>query len=82
MQQSGKNESKNFNAYLNYSRIPLLNASLNLNTSLLQTSYLNSNVSGASLSKDFYKGRFYTELYVRFIRYQYNSFEYNFNQKL
>lgn len=82
MQQSGKNESKNFNAYLNYSRIPLLNASLNLNTSLLQTSYLNSNVSGASLSKDFYKGRFYTELYVRFIRYQYNSFEYNFNQKI
>lgn len=82
MQQSGKNESKNFNAYLNYSRIPILNASLNLNTSLLQTSYLQSYVSGASLSKDFYKGRFYTELYIRYIKYQYNSFEYNFNQKI
>lgn len=82
MQQSGKNESKNYNAYLNYSRLPLLNAALNLNTSFLQTSYLKSYVSGASLSKDFLKGRFYSELYMRYIKYQYNSFEYAFNQKI
>jgi hypothetical protein len=58
-------------AYATYTRLPGINASLTLSGNLMQTSYLNGQVYGARLSKDFFQGKLYSMLNYRWVNFDY-----------
>lgn len=72
-QQSQRNPARNASGYLNYSNIPLVKARLNLRASFLQTDYIQSQVFGIRLSKEFIRGRVNGDLYYRWVDYKYAS---------
>ncbi|MFV0591280.1 MAG: hypothetical protein ACK5M7_07840 [Draconibacterium sp.] len=51
--KSDPRKTNTFNAYATWSRVPLLDASLNVSANLMQTSYIDGQVYGVRLSKDF-----------------------------
>ncbi len=81
-QESGRNASRNLNAYLNFSRIPVLNARASLSANFLQTNFLNSRIFGARLSKDIIKRKLDGDVYFRLVNYHYGSNETNIRQKI
>lgn len=81
-QQSGENESLNFNVYGSHSRIPFLNCALSISGNYLKTNYLVSKVYGIHLNKDFWKGKFFSELYYRWVNYDYSLYDYNATQHI
>jgi predicted porin len=87
--------TKTLNGFVNYTRLPGINASLSLTGNLMQTSYLDGQVYGARLSKDLLDGRLYSMLHYRWVDFKYlNSitelkqhigeidFSYQFNKNL
>jgi len=81
-QQDGGNGSKNVNSYLNFSRIPLIKSSLSVTANYLRTSYINSRVFGARMSKDFFKGKVNGEVYYRKVNYVYPLYGYTTQQDI
>ncbi len=63
--------TRTLNGYANYSQIPIIKASFTLSTNLMETSYLNGQVYGARLSKDFMAGKIYTSLNYRWVKFDY-----------
>ena len=74
--------AKNINAYLTINQLSSLRVSATLSTVLLQTSYLNGNIYGIRLSKDFIKGRLYEEVEYRTVVYRYGNTELPIQQQI
>ncbi|RIJ47383.1 hypothetical protein D1614_14810 [Maribellus luteus] len=83
-----------YNAFATWSRVPVLDASLNISANLMQTSYLDGQVYGARLTKDFSQ-KMSMMLHYRWVDFKYvNSlstliqhigeldFSYRFNKKI
>lgn len=68
-QKSDSIPAMNANGYLSYTQIPGINASFTLNAIALKTRYNNGMIYGASLSKDLFKGKIYSELSYRYVNY-------------
>ena len=63
--------TKNLHAYISYSRIPVINASVTLSATLLETSYLSGNIYSLGLSKDLIPGKLNSGLKYRYIDYNF-----------
>ncbi|MEE4286896.1 MAG: hypothetical protein V2I31_12140 [Mariniphaga sp.] len=87
--------SNSINGYATWSRVPLINASLNVSANVMQTSYLAGQIYGARVSKDIIPGKIYSTLQYRRVDFNYvNSatilkqnigevdFSYQINKKL
>lgn len=87
-------KTNTYNAFVTWSRIPALDASLNVSANLMQTAYLDGQVYGARLTKDFSQ-KLSMMLHYRWVNFDYvNSvssltqniaevdFSYRFNKKL
>ena len=72
-QKNNPNTSKNLYSFLTFSGIPVVNMSATLTSTLIQTSYLNGGIYGLRLSKDLFKGKLFSELNLRSVRYQYGT---------
>lgn len=81
-QKSRINESKNINAYLNFSKVPWLDASASLTINLLQTGYLDSEIYGGRISKELIRGKLSSDLYFRMVNYRYKQYENSIIQKI
>lgn len=81
-QKSNINLSKNVNSYLNFSRLPWVNATASLSANLLQTNYLDSRIYGARISKEIVRGKLNSEVYYRWVEYDYNNYEYKIQQQI
>jgi hypothetical protein len=81
-QKSNINLSKNLNSYLNFSRIPWLNASVSLSANILQTNYLDSKIFGALVSKDLIPGKLSSQVYFRMVDYTYKNYENKIRQEI
>lgn len=81
-QKSGANDGKNLSAYVNMSKLPGINARLNLRANLLQTSYIDSRIFGARLSKPLIRRKVNAEVYYRWVDYQYKNSETTIHQNI
>jgi hypothetical protein len=81
-QKSDINVSKNINTYLNFSRLPVLNATASISANLLQTNYLDSKIYGARVSKELIRGKLQSEVYFRMVDYRYKNYEYKIQQQI
>ena len=81
-QKSGVNESKNINSYLNFSRLPWIDAVASISANLLQTNYLDSKLFGAQISKDIIRNKLQAEVYYRLADYAYKNYEYKIQQHI
>lgn len=66
-------QSLNGYTYLTYSQLPFIDASITINTTALKTGYLTGMIYGASLSRDFFNGKLYTELSYQNVNYTYTT---------
>lgn len=82
LKEFSTNESINYNLYISHSRLPYLNGSLSLSGNYLINAYLKSKMFGIQLSKDFFRGKLYSDVYFRSIYYQYRNYENSFSQQL
>jgi hypothetical protein len=80
--KSDPHPSKNVNGYLTYSQIPGLKISATLSASYLESSYLNGKILGASISRDFFQGRFQTSLGYHYVDYRLPENLQNVNQNI
>lgn len=71
--KSDPSPSRNMYGYLNYYQIPGLNISATLSGTYLESNFLNSKIAGLNLSRDFFKGKFYTEIGYRYVDYSYTE---------
>jgi hypothetical protein len=62
-------QSLNGYSYLTYSQIPLIDASFTINATVLKTNYMTGMIYGASLSRDFFDGKFFAELSYQNVNY-------------
>ena len=67
------NKSLNGYSYLTYSQIPFIDASFSINATMLKTNYLTGMIYGASLSRDFFDGKFYAELSYQNVNYTFTT---------
>ncbi|MCF6356346.1 MAG: hypothetical protein L3J54_00945 [Draconibacterium sp.] len=74
--------TKTINSVVTYTRVPIINASLSVTSNFMQTSYLDGQVYGARLSKDFVKGKIYSQLHYRFVNFNYVSTANNLIQNI
>jgi hypothetical protein len=81
-QKSDLNLSKNLNAYLNISRLPLIKAAVSLSANMLQTNYLDSRIYGVRASKELVRGKLNGELYFRKVEYTYKNYEVKVQQEI
>lgn len=81
-QKSGANDARNLSAYVTMSKLPGVNARLSLRANLLQTSYINSRIFGARLSKPLIKRKVNAEIYYRWVDYQYKNSETTIHQNI
>ncbi len=63
-----------YSANATYTRVPLINASLTISGNLMQTSYLNGQTIGGRISKSVLKGKLYTSLNYRWVKFDYVKF--------
>lgn len=70
-QKSDSVAAINAYTYLNYSNVPLIDASLSINATLLKTNTLNGTVYGASLSRDLFSDKLYAQIEYRMVDYQF-----------
>lgn len=61
------------NGNVMWTSIPAINASLSVSANLMQTSYLDGQIYGARLTKDFIKGKFQTALNYRYVDFNYST---------
>ena len=69
--KSDPRPSRTFNGTASYSNLPGIKALLSLSANLMQTSYLDGQVYGARLSKDFIQGKISTMLNYRNVDFKY-----------
>ncbi len=81
-QKSNFNLSKNINTYLNFNRLPWVNASASLSANLLQTSYLDSKIYGVRISKEIIRGKLNSEIYGSMVEYNYKNYENKIQQQI
>lgn len=81
-QKGTETTSKNLNAYVNFSSIPIINATASLSANILQTAYLDSKVYGIQLTKDIFRNKLSSDIYFRMVEYNYSSFESNIKQNI
>ncbi len=81
-QKNDLNLSKNINSYVNFNRLPWVNATVSLSANFLQTNYLNSKIYGARISKEIIRTKLQSELYYRLVDYQYKNYEYKIQQHI
>lgn len=74
-QKSNINLSQNLNTYLNFTKIPWLNASASLTANILRTNYLDSKMYGMRVSKELVRGKLFGDFYVRMVDYNYKNYE-------
>ncbi|MBK7214183.1 MAG: hypothetical protein IPH88_12975 [Bacteroidales bacterium] len=67
--------SKNLYGYLTFPAVPWLNASATLSATIMETSYLNSDIYGLSFARDIFKGKVYADLGYRMVHYTFVSQE-------
>lgn len=61
--------SLNGNTYLTYSQLPFIDASFTIDATILKSDYLDGKIYGASLSRDFMKGKLFAEASYRYVDY-------------
>ncbi|MBN2616523.1 MAG: hypothetical protein JXR71_12595 [Bacteroidales bacterium] len=81
-QKGDPRPTKTLNSFVTYSSIPGLQASLTLTTNFVQTAYLNGQIYGLRLSKNFYSGKLYGSLSYRHTGFQYASSPSSFVQHI
>jgi hypothetical protein len=81
-QKSDINLSKNLNAYLNFSRIPVVKMDVSLTANLLQTNYLDSRMFGVRLNRELISGKLSGEVYGRMLHYTYTVSEFVLRQRI
>ena len=81
-QKSDINLSKNLNAYLNFSRIPVVKTDVSLTANLLQTNYLDSRMFGVRLNRELIPGKLNGEVYGRMLHYTYTVSEFVLRQRI
>lgn len=67
------NQSLNGYTYLTYSQIPLIDAAFTINATALKTTYMTGMIYGASLSRDFFNGKFNAELSYQKVNYTFTT---------
>lgn len=80
----GRNEnvSRNFNTYINITRIPIINVRAALRANFLETNYLKSQIFGVRIFKEIIKRKLNGEVYYRIINYNYKSNDRTVNQSI
>ncbi len=63
--------SNTFNGFVAWSRVPGINASLNVSANVMQTSYLDGQIYGVKVSKDIIPGKIYSTLQYRRVGFNY-----------
>jgi len=63
--------SKNAYIYASYSSVPVIDATLTLSATLLETSYLNGNLYSLGLSRDLVRGKLYSSITYRYQDYSF-----------
>lgn len=81
-QTNNSSTSKNAYLYATYSRVPLINASLSISTTLIATSYLKGNIYGVRLTRDIIPGKVFGEIQYRNVNYRYSRTETQLNQNI
>ncbi len=82
LQTNNSSNSKNARLYASYSRVPLINASLSVSTTLIETSYLKGSIFGVRLSRDIIPGKLYGEIQYRNVNYRYSRTETELKQNI
>jgi hypothetical protein len=72
-QQSGANQSANYNGYINIAKIGNLKIRTSVTANLLETAYLKSKMLGIRLSHQLIRNKLDAEAYFRRIDYQFGS---------
>lgn len=63
--------SRNAYGYLSYNQIPVVKITATLSATYLESSYLNGNIFGLTLSRDFVKGKVQTGIGYRYVDYSF-----------
>lgn len=74
-QKNQENVSKNFNTYLNFNQIPVVNMSASISANLLQTDFLDSKMFGVRVSREIIPGILNADMYGRYLTYAYSYYE-------
>lgn len=72
-QQSGANQSTNYNGYINIAKIGKIKIRTSITANLLETAYLKSNMLGIRLSHQLIRNKLDAEAYFRRIDYQFGN---------
>ncbi len=72
-QKNQQNQSKNINAFVNFSRIPNLGIRASLRANYLETDYIRSQVYSLNLSRAIIKQKLNADIYYRFMNYAYQN---------
>ncbi len=74
--------TKNANAYLRYSQVPIIKASFSITANWLQTSYLDGLIYGAQIDKDFFSGKLNAGLNYHHVNYDFVNSNSPLNQNI
>ena len=74
--------SKNYGGFLSHSRLPFVNISASINVNMLNTSYLDGNISAVRLSKDISFMNINLTLGYRLVNYTYKTTDYQLKQNI
>ncbi|MBK8501802.1 MAG: hypothetical protein IPL46_06090 [Saprospiraceae bacterium] len=72
-QKNQQNTSKNIYSFLSFSRVPWVKMSATISNTMLESNYLNGNIYGIMLAKDWLKGKLFSELNYRKVDYRYGN---------
>lgn len=81
-QKDQQNTSKNLYSFINISRIPWLQASATISTTLLKSNYLEGTIYGIVFSKDLLNGKMFSEANYRHVKYRYGQLSSELNQHI
>lgn len=81
-QNSTLKPSKNLYSYISISRIPFINVSTSISSTLLRTNYLDGQLFGIRLNKSFFQSKLFGELNFRKVKYKYARTETTLNQTI
>ena len=74
--------TKNYIFNINFSNLPFIKSTLSINTNLMETKYLSGIIYGGRLSKNFLKGKLFTELNYRKVNYSFIANENKLKQDI
>ena len=81
-QKENPNTAKNLYSFLTVRRIPGIKVSVTLSSTLIQTQYLQGNIFGFRLTRDFFKGKLNSDLSGRVVKYSYGLSDSKLRQKI